>query len=151
MYLITLAVLWFFQKEIWGIFTKNPLLTKEREWYFFGFFIMCAIDFWQVIFSGTFRALGKMDIFNKFNFISYFLIIVPLSIVLTFYVGKFNAHVDHGWFHTIVKKDGLGQMGVWYAFMAGLSFQLITEIYFIFFSINWAEAAIEAAKLIADE
>jgi len=107
-YLLTLCLLWFCQKGIWRIFTSNPLLDREREWYYYGFFLMCALDFWQVIFSGTFRALGKMDIFNKFNFISYFIIIIPLSIVLSFYVGKFNAHVDHGWFHSIEKKKGLG-------------------------------------------
>ena len=42
-------------------------------------------------------------------------------------------------------------MGVWYGFMAGLSFQLLTEIYFIYFHICWAEAAQDAAKIIADD
>jgi len=69
---------------------------------------MSCLDFWQVIFSGTFKALGRMDIFSKFNFISYFLIIIPLSIVLVFSCGEYNGYEDHGWFYTVEKKKGFG-------------------------------------------
>ena len=108
LYGITLCILWFCQKGIWGIFTSDPQMEQEREWYYYGFFIMCALDFWQVIFNGSFKALGKMDIFNKFNFVTYFLIIIPLSIVLCFYVGEYNGYIDHDGHHTIKKQKGLG-------------------------------------------
>lgn len=85
------------------------MLDNDRKWYYWGFFIMTCLDYWQVIFSGSFRALGKMDIFNKFNFVTYFIIIIPLSCVLSFKVGKYNGYTKHGWFFTENKdKDGLG-------------------------------------------
>ena len=49
-----------------------------------------------------------MDTFNKFNFISYFLIIIPLSVCLCFYVGEYHGYDDHGWFFTLKMKKGLG-------------------------------------------
>ena len=65
-------------------------MEQERILYYWGFFLMTCIDYWQVILSGSFRALGKMNIFNKLNFVTYFIIIIPLTIVFSFYTGEHN-------------------------------------------------------------
>lgn len=97
---------------------------------------MNCLDFWQVILAGTFRALEKVDLFGKFNFVSYFVIILPLTYVLVFRVGS---HIDETG-KTII---GYGEMGVWYSFIVGFVFQLFMEIYFLCFSINWRDVSDE--------
>ena len=101
-----------------------------RSKLYVGFFFMTCLDFWQVILSGTFRALEKVEMFSKFNFVSYFIIILPCTYFLAFHVGE---HV------TAEGKTikGLGQMGTWYSFMIGLTFQLIMEISLLVFYIDW--------------
>lgn len=98
---------------------------------------MTCLDYWQVILSGTYRALGEMEKFSKFNFVTYFVIILGLSIYFSFYVGN---HIDIMDKNQIPKK-GLGLMGTWYAFIIGLSFQFFCEVIILIFVIDWKESA----------
>jgi Na+-driven multidrug efflux pump len=79
---------------------------------------MTCLDYWQVILSGTYRALGQMDKFSKFNFVTYFIIILGLSIYMSLYTGEHVVIVDNKQIH----KKGFGPMGTWYSFIIGLSF-----------------------------
>ena len=54
---------------------------------------MTCFDFWQVILSGTFRALGEMSKFSKFNFVTYFVIICPVTVYLAFYTGEHLSYI----------------------------------------------------------
>ena len=83
-----------------------------------------------------------MTTFSKFNFITYFIIIVPLSVLLSFYVGGHESEKHHVLSkHERYIDSGYGQMGVWYAFMIGLCFQNIMEMIYIYFVFDWAEIA----------
>ena len=59
-----------------------------------------------------------MEMFSKFNFVTYFIIICPVTVLLAFYVG------EHESFHNdkLTSSKGYGPMGTWYAFICGLSF-----------------------------
>jgi Na+-driven multidrug efflux pump len=103
-----------------------------------------------VILSGTFRALGEMTKFGKFNFITYFVIILGLSIYLCIFTGE-HVLLDDG---VTTHKKGYGPMGTWYAFIIGLSFQFICEITLLIFVIDWdkcAELAYEENQVEAEE
>jgi Na+-driven multidrug efflux pump len=91
-------------------------LREHRDSVYYGFFIMTAFDFWQVILAGTFRALEKVDLFSKFNIVTYFVIILPVSSILAFYVGTHTDYTNN----KVV--PGEGQMGTWHAFWIGLIF-----------------------------
>jgi hypothetical protein len=59
-----------------------------------------------------------MEKFSKFNFITYFVIILGVSIYLSMFTGTHIKLVDNKYIH----EKGFGPMGTWYAFIAGLSF-----------------------------
>jgi hypothetical protein len=88
-----------------------------------------------------------MGIFSKFNFITYFVIILGLSIYMSFFVGTHIQIIED---KTITKK-GLGPMGTWYSFIIGLSFQIMCEITILIFFINWKECAIKAHEEMLEE
>ena len=93
-------------------------MDYERVYYYYGFFFMTCFDYWQVILSGTFRALGEMDLFSKFNFVTYFVIICPLTAYLAFYTGAHYTMIDG----QEQVSFGFGPMGTWYSFIIGLAF-----------------------------
>ena len=138
--MLLMTTLWFAQGPIFDIFTKKEDLRELRKKVYYGFFLMTAFDFWQVILAGTFRSLEKVELFSKFNFVTYFVIILPVSWILALSVGT---HTDSVTGKTV---SGQGQMGTWYAFMIGLSFQLTMEIVLLKFYINWDEIAFETCK-----
>jgi len=76
--------------------------------------ILLILDFWNNIFGGVFRGLGKQAYFNILNFISYDGICIPLAIILTFFVGS---HTMSG-----ESKKGMGQFGIWLGFDIGIVF-----------------------------
>ena len=59
-----------------------------------------------------------MEMFSKFNFVTYFVIICPATILLAFYVGE-HVTYEHD---QIITEKGFGPMGTWYAFIGGLCF-----------------------------
>jgi Na+-driven multidrug efflux pump len=88
-----------------------------RERVYWIFFILLLLDFWNNIFGGVFRGLGKQAFFNVLNFISYYLICVPLAILFTFYIGSNSLPTTKG--------KGMGNPGIWLAFNIGMVFQVI--------------------------
>ena len=53
--------------------------------------------------------------FSYFNFVTYFVIIMPCTYFLAFKVGNHTTSEGNN-------VDGLGQIGTWYSFMIGLGF-----------------------------
>lgn len=151
-YTIVLCILWFCQEPIWRIFSTTKDLDYTRTLYYYGFFFMTCLDYWQVILSGTFRALGEMKSFSKFNFITYFVIILGLSVYFSLYTGHHTYINEDKTIHK--QKKGYGPMGTWYAFICGLTFQFICEITLLFFFIDWdkcAQAAFDENEVIIEE
>ena len=80
--------MWFGRDFIYGLFTADAKVNDKE---YIAFYLMNQLDFWQVILAGTFRALEKVDLFGRFNFITYFVIIVPLTY---FFIFKIGSHSD---------------------------------------------------------
>ena len=81
--------------------------------------------------TGMFRAFEKMDRFSQINFVSYFLIVLPVTWIFVFDVGTHVNTVDNK------TLKGLGEIGTWYAFIIGLGFQLCMQILHINKLFNW--------------
>ena len=66
--------------------------------------------------SGPIRALGLQEMAMYQMFVTYYLIIVPITIPLTFFVGQ---HMDY-----VLKviKDGMGIRGIYLGIAIGLVF-----------------------------
>ena len=77
--------------------------------------------------------------FSKFNFVTYFIIICPFSILFSLYIGQ-HENFSNG---KSITNQGYGPMGTWYAFILGLNFQLIMEMSLLTFYINWKVCALE--------
>lgn len=88
-----------------------------------------------------------MDKFSKFNFVTYFVIILGLSVYFSFFVGTHIDYLDDKAMH----KKGYGPMGTWYAFIIGLSFQFLCEIILLVFFINWEHCAFKAHQEMIEE
>ena len=79
--------------------------------------VMC-LDFIQESLSGTIKALCQQNKAMVINFISYYLIIIPMAYYLTF---RFS---NKAWFldgdSPDFEKPGLGLIGIWMGFVIGM-------------------------------
>ena len=65
---------------------------------------------------GTIRALGLQNLATYMNIITFYFIMIPLSVLLTFYVGH---HTDYT---TNKQTEGYGLIGAWNATSIALVF-----------------------------
>ena len=101
-----------------------------REKVFDAYFALLILDFWQTIFLGVFRGLGKQAICNVINIFTYYALAIPLAIVFTFHVGNMSF--------------GLGNIGIWYGFSIAMIFEIfVCGVYLICF-LDWNEIAHES-------
>ena len=105
---------------VFGSITQSPILNLMCDTFKNLFVITMLIDFWQVVIGGAIRALGKQGIFALINFMSYYMIALPLSFYLPFHVGS---HQEISLTPNSEEIDivGLGQKGLWYAIIIGLT------------------------------
>jgi len=125
------SILWFYQDQIFNTFTRSDAIKDIQHNIYWIVFIVLVQDFWQNIFGGVFRGLGKQGLFNKINFISYYVLLLPLSILFVFYIGT-NEN-----YYMADQKRGMGQIGIWYAFIIALSHQIIGQVVFLHFVVDW--------------
>lgn len=95
------------------------------------------LDFWQTIFIGVFKGLGKQDICNKINIFSYYVLCVPLAIAFTFYLPT------GGYYH-----NGLGPVGIWVGFCIGLLIEIIIINMYLVVILDWHAIALESQERI---
>ena len=72
------------------MFTESEDLREMRPKIFWAVYLVLMFDFWVGVFSGAIRAIGKQGIFCFLNFITYYIIIIPVSYFLAF---KFSSHL----------------------------------------------------------
>jgi len=117
---------------------------------FWSVYLVLIFDYWVSVFSGIIRAIGKQGVFCILNFITYYVIIVPASFLLAFKVGS---HVPPASMNEldIDSVDGLGQNGMWLAFLVGFTHLLVAQILVINIFSNWDRIAAEAAERMENE
>lgn len=148
-----ISFVWIYQVEIFNLFTKSDNLREMRPKIFWSVFLVLIFDYWVSVFSGIIRAIGKQGIFCILNFIAYYVIIVPVSFLLAFKVGS---HIPpaaslSGKEEELVSEVGLGQNGMWLAFLVGFTHLLVAQILVINVCSNWDQIAAEAAERMAME
>lgn len=87
------------------------------------FMVAMLLDFWQIVIGGAIRALGKQGVFALINFISYYMIALPLSFYLPFKVGSHQQMPDSN--DNLLEVEGMGLKGLWLAMIIGLTNQVI--------------------------
>jgi len=73
-----------FGEFMFSLFTTDIEITQLHASVFPIVLASAIFDFWQAIFGGVVRALGKQGVASVINFIAYYLIVLPLSFILTF-------------------------------------------------------------------
>lgn len=117
------SILWFCQEQIFSIFTMDDKVQLLRSEVYQAYFLLLILDFWQTIFLGVFRGLGKQAICNVINIFSYYALAIPLAIFFTFYFVGMN-----------FPFPGLGNIGIWYGFCIAMAFEIVVvNVYLIIF------------------
>ena len=80
---------------------------------------------------GTIRALGLQKIATYMNIVTFYLIMIPLSVLLIFHVGHHKDYVEN------VPTIGLGIIGAWCATIVALFFQNVICGYIIYIDADW--------------
>jgi MATE family multidrug resistance protein len=80
----------------------------------------------NVIFAGCLRGQGRQKLGSSLNLIAYYIIAIPLALILAF-------------------KFGLGLAGLWYGLGFGILLLAISETWFVFHS-DWREIAESSSK-----
>ena len=144
---LVLLIVGIFNKLIFSVFIggfgtiEKETLGEIRDSIFIWVLLVLALDFWQVILGGTLRALVLQDIASVLYFVSYYLILTPISVLFAFYVGshtdyaaKASSKVNHEDVGTI---EGMGLYGQWIAIFIGLSCQVVAQLLYIHKFSDW--------------
>mmetsp|Transcript_32275 Transcript_32275/g.49414 ORF Transcript_32275/g.49414 Transcript_32275/m.49414 type:complete len:136 (+) Transcript_32275:914-1321(+) len=92
-----------------------------------------SFDFWIGVVLGVVRALGKQKEYLVYNFINYYVIILPLSVYLALYASP-PPFMDYkiGLPMYGLEHQGLGQIGIWCSFMCGGVYLLSTYCWLLY-------------------
>mmetsp|Transcript_8336 Transcript_8336/g.13948 ORF Transcript_8336/g.13948 Transcript_8336/m.13948 type:complete len:97 (+) Transcript_8336:941-1231(+) len=77
----------FLSDKMFALFTSDKELLFLQKVAFPYVLAFCLLDFWQGIFGGVIRALGKQGVASVVTFVCYYLVVLPLTVILAFYVG----------------------------------------------------------------
>jgi MATE family multidrug resistance protein len=76
------------QNAMIDAFTADEQIKKIGHNLFPIFLLLSTVDFMQAVLSGVIRGLAAQRIFSLISFVSYYVIMVPLSYYLAFKVGS---------------------------------------------------------------
>ena len=93
-WIFEILMLYFFFDSIWGTFTQDASMNKIRDEVFVYAMLGLCIDFPQVSLGGPLKGLGLQEISSKLYFINYYIIMIPVSILFSFYVGEHYNYDD---------------------------------------------------------
>ena len=100
--------------SLYSIFT-NSVEVKEHFSHIVSVTLMVMWqDFYQTMLCGTIKAIGRQGYAAYINFVTYYVIIIPLAFCFTF---KLGSHIN-----TEGKLvSGQGVRGLWFAFIVGMT------------------------------
>ena len=137
-----------FGDAIFGVFTQKELLHKIGRKMFVWAFLCFCLDYWQLIFGGPIRALGKQGVATMINIFAFFGIILPISYPVAILYDKHMGPNKEG---TIIEKDGLGQFGIWICFCFGLCCLICMQNCVIEICTDWGKICRETKERIEAE
>lgn len=150
--IVQYSLLWFNREYASKIFTEEEDVHKMMEKIIGLAIIVMSLDFIQESLCGTIKALCQQNKAMIINFISYYVIIIPLAYYFAFrstnkqllylFQGgpdeETELQVNDG-------KSGLGMVGIWLGFITGMVHQITAYCLLIYYS-NWQDAQGAAAK-----
>jgi len=126
---LTTSFLIFYRHRLPYLFTTDDDLVKKAESLFLVVGLYQLPDAINAVQQGIFKGIGKQALAAKLNFISYYVVGIPLGILFGF-------------------KFGLGVEGLWLGMTIGLVF-VSTVNTTIIFRCNWEELALETMKRLS--
>lgn len=121
------SMLWVNRESAASIFTNEPEVHLQMEKIIGLAIIVMSLDFAQESLCGTIKALCQQNKAMIINFISYYIIIIPLAYYFAFVSTNkvllriFQGGPDHETEAEILNdKPGLGMVGIWLGFITGM-------------------------------
>lgn len=136
--IIEWSLLYYFRKYFCSVFTSEDELLKMFEKTVWIVLIVIAMDFQQGVLCGPIKALGRQHIAAYINFVTYYILTIPLAY---FFAFKFRSSINSKGEEVM----GLGVEGLWLGFICGMVHQILAYIYLIK-TTSWENAVEESRK-----